>query len=238
MKIIFLGSSHGVPEPNRRCACTMLEISGRYYFVDMGCFAVEDMVTRGIPMDAIQAVFVTHPHGDHTDGLIPFVDLLTWYYRKADPEIYLTKMEQADAIRTWVQVAELEPVRTVFREVKAGTIFDDGFLKVTAIATKHSEKSFAYLMEAEGKTFLFTGDLAHPDKDFPEIVKGKCVDLVVCEGAHFPATDYLPHFKQCNIKKIMVHHYVPWHIPSILKLDQELEKIPVTIVNDGMEVTI
>jgi len=34
MKILFLGTSHGVPEANRRCSCTMIEIGDKRYFVD------------------------------------------------------------------------------------------------------------------------------------------------------------------------------------------------------------
>ena len=100
MRIIFLGTSHGVPEPNRRCSCTMIETKGRYYFVDMGFCAIDDLVTRGIPVEAVKAIFVTHHHGDHTDGLLPFIDLITWYYKKADPLVYLSKIEQGDIIST------------------------------------------------------------------------------------------------------------------------------------------
>ena len=117
-------------------------------------------------------------------------------------------------------------------------IFDDGFLKVTAIATKHCDRSYAYLVEAEGKTVLFTGDLGHPDRDFPEIIKGKTTDLVICEGAHFPVVDYLPHFAQCDIKKVCVNHYAPWNIPHIQQLTKDMGDVPVTMVSDGMEVTL
>lgn len=88
MKITFLGASHGVPEANRRCSCTMVEVSGRYYFVDMGIMAIDELVTRGIPVDAVKGIFITHMHGDHTNGLFSFVDLITWYFKNVDPEIF------------------------------------------------------------------------------------------------------------------------------------------------------
>ena len=53
MRITFIGASHGVPEPNRKCSCTLIEISGRYYFVDMGTPAIDHLVTAGIPVDAV-----------------------------------------------------------------------------------------------------------------------------------------------------------------------------------------
>ena len=238
MKITFLGASHGVPEPHRRCSCTMIEVSGRYYFVDMGCPAIDDLITKGIPVDAVKAIFITHHHGDHTDGLLSMIGLCAWYFKTANPEVYLSKIEQADAIRGWLNTTTMAEQKTPYFEVKPGVIFDDGFLKVTAIATKHCDRSYAYLVEAEGKTVLFTGDLGHPDRDFPEIIKGKTTDLVVCEGAHFPVVDYLPHFAQCDIKKVCVNHYAPWNIPHIQQLTKDMGDVPVTMVSDGMEVTL
>ena len=36
MKLTIMGSSHGIPEPNRSCTCFMIETGGDVYFVDMG----------------------------------------------------------------------------------------------------------------------------------------------------------------------------------------------------------
>ena len=87
MRITFIGASHGVPEPNRKCSCTMIEISGRYYFIDMGTPSIDHLVTAGIPVDAVKGIFITHMHGDHTNGLVSFIDLISWYFKTADPTI-------------------------------------------------------------------------------------------------------------------------------------------------------
>jgi len=65
----------------------MLEIKGRYYFIDMGTPVIDHLVTAGIPIDAVKGVFITHMHGDHTNGLIHFVDLISWYFKTSDPTI-------------------------------------------------------------------------------------------------------------------------------------------------------
>ena len=51
MQITFLGASHGVPEANRRCSCTLIETNGRYYFIDMGVNAIDALRTRGIEVE-------------------------------------------------------------------------------------------------------------------------------------------------------------------------------------------
>ena len=46
MRIVFFGSSHGVPEPGRRCSSAMIEVGERRYFIDMGTQSIEQLITR------------------------------------------------------------------------------------------------------------------------------------------------------------------------------------------------
>ena len=69
MKITIVGSSHGVPEPDRKCSCIKVEIGGNIYFVDMGTPAIDEMRRRGDDVNAVKGVFITHMHGDHIGGL-------------------------------------------------------------------------------------------------------------------------------------------------------------------------
>ena len=78
MKLIFIGTSHGVPETNRRCASCILEVCGNHYLIDMGTQVVEDLRKRGIAVEDVRLAICSHPHGHHTDGLISFVDLVHW----------------------------------------------------------------------------------------------------------------------------------------------------------------
>lgn len=238
MRITFLGSSHGLPEPNRQCTCTMLEIGEKVYFIDMGMMAAGALVTRGIPIEAVKAIFITHPHGDHSDGLVNFVDLITWGYMSADPLIHVPEIEMEKVIHDWLRVigTESRPIR--FAEVRPGLLYDDGALKVTAYATEHCPKSHAFLLEAEGKSILFTGDLKRPSVDFPAVVRERPLDLVVCEAAHFPATEYEPVFQMGQIARICVHHHVPWNLPNIQSLAETMKPVPVTTVYDGLEINL
>ena len=186
MKIVFLGSSHGVPEPNRKCACAMIEVQGRYYFVDMGVMAITDLVTRGIPVDAVKGVFLTHMHGDHINGLVQMADLITWYFKTPDPVIVLPDTRAKEIIDDWLDVTMNGKKQTLrYEKTAPGVVFDDGVLKVTAYPTQHCPNSFAYLAEAEGKRVLFTGDVAKDLRDLAVIFSAYEFDAVVCEFTHF-----------------------------------------------------
>ena len=238
MKFTFIGTSHGIPEANQKCCCTMVEVSGRYYFIDMGTSANEYMVTNGINIHDVKAVFITHMHGDHTDGLVHFADLLSWYYKTADTEIYLPDIRAGKLLEEWIEIT-LSHVRPLnYKEITAGLIYDDGFLKVTALPTLHCKASYAFLLEAEGKKVIFTGDLNRPDNDFPAIAKEIETEFIVAEGAHFEATTYLPHLKACNTKAVYIHHYQPRKIPTVYQLAEDMAPIPVTLLHDDDVVEI
>ena len=50
MKLTFIGSSHGIPEPHRKCSCLMVEAGKNIYFVDMGTNALMPCGTEAAPL--------------------------------------------------------------------------------------------------------------------------------------------------------------------------------------------
>ena len=169
MRIKFIGASHGVPEPNRKCSCTMIEIQGRYYFIDMGTPIIDHLVTAGIPIEAVKGIFITHMHGDHTNGLIHLVDLLSWYYKTSDPVIFLPKTDCVTIMKIGLRQIILRLVNYAMKR-SAGVIYNDGFLKVTAVQTLHSDCSYAFFLEAEGNPFFYRR-FKTSRRDFPAIAK-------------------------------------------------------------------
>lgn len=209
MRLIFIGTSHGVPEANRRCSSCILEVNGSYYLLDMGTQVVEDLRKRGIDIERVRLAICSHPHGDHTDGLISFVDLVNWYFKTADPLILLPDSRLIPPLRAWITVTTNgQPLREgmrieVFRE---GVAYEDENLRVTAIPTKHCACSYAFLMEAENKKILFTGDLCRPSVDFPQIAFETELDLLVCETAHFSPDVCIPFLDKTKAKRVLHTH--------------------------------
>ncbi len=239
MKITFLGSSHGVPETHRKCSCIMIEVGENIYFVDMGTPAIDQLRRRGKSIDAVKGVFITHMHGDHTNGLIQFVDLIAWYFKTPTPVIVLPDPKAEQVINGWLDVT-LNGHQTAleFRQTKEGVVYDDGVLKVTAIATQHCKDSHAYVLEAEGKTVLCTGDLRNPGVDFPYVDKE--LDLMICESAHFPTTDYLPVLEKQHVKKLCITHYSPRQMRSLYEMKAIMDErpMPMVIATDDLELTV
>ncbi|MBE6650069.1 MAG: ribonuclease Z [Ruminococcaceae bacterium] len=248
MKIVFFGTSHGVPEPNRRCSSTMIETGGARYFIDMGTQSIEQLITRGIRPETIKACFITHMHGDHTNGLISFIDLCSWYFKDADPEFYLpgNTDKSVEAIRNWISCVGQEMRAFKFGHVDDGFVYEDESIRLTAFRTKHTDASFSYLLEAEGKRVYFSGDLRSPlylDSplaDIPVQEFDKGLDLAILELAHFDAPDkYYSLLKdKANIKAVCINHYSNIHLQSAFELIKKLPEQKIFLATDGLELEI
>ena len=245
MRITFLGASHGVPEAHRKCSCAMITLGAGQdavrYFVDMGVMAIDWMRTAGIPVSSARAIFITHMHGDHTNGLPHFVDLCSWYFKDANPTVFLPEEEAIPALSGWLAANGTSLREEIRCEITHdGVIYDDGRLTVTAFRTRHCRTSYAYLVEAEGKRVLFTGDLSHkgPADDFPRATLADGLDLAICESAHFPATEYAPLFAENPPRHVVINHYQPRLYPSICALAEALAPTPVDAATDDWNIAL
>ena len=218
MKSTFLGTSAGMPDHDRHCSSTMIEVGERIYFIDAGAPMVDAIRQHGVDPSHIKAVFNTHGHSDHIVGLVHLLDVSTWFYRKVtDYDFYLTEQALADAmISCVVAMEESNPFpaeRLRPHIVKAGVVYEDGVAKVTYIPTRHCEPhpSYAVLFEAEGKRLLFSGDLSKnlEKEDVPTALSEEETELFVCEMAHFTPMHLAPYLATAKTKRVMINHFCP-----------------------------
>ncbi len=246
MRITFFGSSSGSPGPNMKCSCTLIEIGERKYIIDIGTLLIEQLANRDINIAEINALFVTHMHRDHTDGLPSYyLRLHSPYGKDADPELFIPQMPMQpviDALDAWRNcngnTKEARPIK--FRQVKEGEIFNDGVLKVTAYPTQHSEvvNTFSYLLEAEGKRVFFSGDFSRePDQEFHYEILEEQLDLAVCELGHFKAEKYGIIFAEKPPKKLIINHISKKNMASAYDF-RLVSEFPTVLAHDGMVVDV
>lgn len=217
----------------------MLEIGDARYIIDMGTQAIDLLRARNIPIESVRGVFCTHPHGDHTDGVLSFVDLCNWYFRDAEPTVLLPNQELIDALKAYLAATGV-PLRPEFKlgVYHAGVIYEDDIIRVTAIPTQHCKNAHAFFVEAEGKKLLFTGDLKHPTVDFPKVAFEEETDLIVCESAHFSPHDSVKVLEQTKTKRVIINHIAPYRYVDLF--DETAKEHPFLLEDafDGMEVTL
>ena len=128
------------------------------------------------------AVFFTHYHGDHT-GQLPNI--------RKDIPIFMGELTK-DILLTTMQNAEQETINRIksAKIFEAGQTIPIGDITVTPYSIDHSAcDSYMFLIEAEGKKILHTGDFrthGFRGKAVTKILRGliKKVDVLITEGTN------------------------------------------------------
>lgn len=181
-QIIILGTGTPIIDAAHSGPSIGILVGGSFYIFDAGPGVERRMleaVAKGIKIDTIPAVFITHLHSDHTLGL----PALVYYhgpnatFRRGGPlTIYgppgiAEMMEHINAawapdraVRT--QTGGAAPSWEVHgADVSAGTIYHDSNIVVKAFEVPHSvwPHAFGYRVEAPDRTIVISGDTRPTD---------------------------------------------------------------------------
>lgn len=243
MKITFIGTSHGVPERDRKWTSVMICVGENTYVIDAGASVADGIIRAGRHLDSLRAVFITHQHGDHMNGLPALTDIISWYYKNSDPAIFLPNEGIAEPLTSLTDYCLGGHIRDIdYRVTHEGVIYDEEGVRVTAIPTKHISggkfPSFAFLFEAEGKKVLFTGDLSHSCEDYPSVAFEQELDLTVTEAAHFKLTQREDILSKTKTKKMYISHF--YYKQNGDETEKFAADMPfeVVLAEDGMSVEI
>lgn len=77
LHVAMCGTGSPIPDPSRAGPCTAIVAGNRIFIVDVGAAAVRNFGPMGLPVGDVDAVFLTHYHSDHIDGLGELM-LLRW----------------------------------------------------------------------------------------------------------------------------------------------------------------
>lgn len=179
-RLVMLGTGTPQPDPDRSGPATAIVVNGSVYLVDFGPGVVRRaaaaVIDRGImelePTN-IRTVFATHLHSDHTAGY-PDLILTPWTMGRDKPlEVYGPKglKNMTDHIlkaygediavrRDGMEKASTTGWRVNVHEIKAGVIYRDANVTVTAFPTSHGdwEESFGYRFDTVDRSIVISGD--------------------------------------------------------------------------------
>ena len=249
MKLTFLGTSDGIPRPDRACTCMMLEVGGSSYLIDAGA-PVSDILPRmGRSLTEIRTVFNTHIHGDHAAGIYRLADIVNGLYKTHEMDFYIPDEVYSEHIIALIEMTSGHPGTRFDRErIRFHTIdptvpYEDENIKLSYFATGHIDKpyhSYAFLVEAEGKKLLFTGDLSKNlrDDDIPRIAFEEPIDLMVCEFAHIKAEFIEPYLPRIRAKQVFFNHVTtPERIAYVGEMNEKYA-FSAAVPNDGDVITL
>ena len=179
-KVVLLGTGTPIPDPDRSGPATAVVVGDSAYLVDFGPGVVRRvqaaLLQRGITAlepGNLKVAFVTHLHSDHTAG---YSDLIFtgWTSGRSTPlEVYgptgLKAMTEhiLEAYRIDIETrtnpegnqrAILNGWKVNAHEIKAGIIYKDANVTVTAFPTKHAMESFGYRFDTSDRRIVISGD--------------------------------------------------------------------------------
>lgn len=73
LHLALCGTGSPFPDPTRAGPCSAIIAGDRLFIVDTGEGSARNLGYMGIPAAKIEAIFLTHFHSDHIDGLGPFM---------------------------------------------------------------------------------------------------------------------------------------------------------------------
>jgi ribonuclease Z len=203
---------------------TLVRAGNQNLLFDVGRGATIRLTQLGIPLRALDQVFLTHFHSDHTNGL-PDLWLTGWLgtpYASRTKPLPLTGptgvrklaagLEQAyaDDIRIR-QIDESLPLAGIAFEVRefaetGGVVYERDGVRVIAFPNDHGDvihPSVGYRIEYGGHAVVISGD-TRPNANVEKAATG--ADLLVHEIAAAPPGLMQAH---AELKPILAHHTVP-----------------------------
>ena len=207
MRVIMLGTSAAMPNPDRHDTGILITVRDRHYLFDCGHGVTNQIVAAGVNPAEINHIFLTHLHYDHVADLAYFM-ITTWMANRQTAPIIIGPPDTkhlVDAlidtdngayrkdIEARVQYKQRQEnfhvLKPDVREVEPGVIFEDDYVKLSACYVDHIPMEispcFGLRMDTiDGKSVVFSGDTA-PCDDLIELAQG--ADLLIHECT-FPTT--------------------------------------------------
>lgn len=221
MVVTLLGTGTPNPRIDLLGPSTLVEAGGQRLVFDVGRGTTIRLEQAGIRSASVTAVFITHFHSDHTNGL-PDLWLTGWLpplggratpFRVIGPtgmRDMARGLELAYAADVRMRLAE-EGLPAAGARIQATefagdtTVFDEGGVRVTAFAVDHGEflkPAVGYRVSHGGRTVVISGDTRY---SLNLIRHARGADLLLHEVAMAPAEMLaLP-----PIRKIMSVHTSP-----------------------------
>lgn len=200
-----LGTASAMPRVDRNQSAQVLQVHGRLFLIDCGENTQRRIREEGLSFAKIEAVFISHLHGDHVFGLLGLISTMGLYGRVEPLRIFGPAALEAMLVFFKKYFGDGLPFQLEFTEVKASspvTVYENRYVRVSAFPLNHKIETYGYRFDAvptpknpEGAhqpSYAYVSDTA-PFEELPSYVQG--VDVLYHEST------YTAEFEQQALKR-------------------------------------
>lgn len=219
-KVTLMGTGTPGLSVERFGPSTLVQVGNQKLVFDVGRGATIRLNQVGVPLSDVTAVFVTHLHSDHVNGLSDLW-LTGWLpgaggarktpFRIFGPlgtremMLYLEKAHQADIrIRMADEQLPESGIKVDATDVSAGVVYDREGVRVTVFDVDHGEAikpALGYRVDYRGRSVVMSGD-TRPSTNLIKYGKGATVIIhEVMAGTTNPGDEAR--------RRILAHHSSP-----------------------------
>lgn len=221
MQITVVGSGTVVPRLRRRQSCVVVRAGGEMLVFDLGSGAVRGMLRSELDPLAIDRIFFTHFHPDHTVDAVPLLFAMehgveeprTRTLHIAGPEPFLTFWESVRNVwGTWMfdehtEVAELSRDGAEQLELPG--------CRLSWAPAEHRSESIAYRLDAGDTAFVYAGDTEYSPSVI-RLARGADTLLIECSfpddspvPGHLTPKDVARIASEAGVKRVVLTHIYP-----------------------------
>ena len=218
VEVLFLGSGDAFGSGGRFQACIYVRGGGTQFLLDCGASSLIAMRRFGVDPSGVDAVLLSHLHGDHFGGL-PFLVLDAQFSHRTRPLVVAGPAGVEGRVRDAMEVLfpgssrverafALEFVELADRqEVALGPV------SITAFGVVHASGAppLALQVRCDGKVVAYSGDTEWTDA-LVDVARG--ADLFVCEAYffekrikyHLDCRTLLEHRRRLECRRLILTH--------------------------------
>src|SRR5215204_395254 len=252
MEITVVGSGPVVPRLERRQSCVVVRAGGQTLVFDLGSGAVRGMLRSGLDPLAVDRIFFTHFHPDHTVDVVPLLFAINYGApEKRTLPLYLTGPEPF--LQFWQSVMQVwgdwltGEHATLVSELpqECSSPIDLAGCRLTWAPAEHRRESISYRLEAQGGAFVYSGDTEYSGS-VVELARGADTLLIECSfpdetpvPGHLTPSGVARIASEAGVDRVILTHIYPAadsaSLPSDVARNYDGE---ILVAEDGLQFSV
>lgn len=218
--LTLLGTSSGVPQPNRVCSGAVLQVGSELLLIDCGGGVTSAFLRAGFDFRDVTTIIISHSHSDHVCELSLFLQGMYLARKEGRVTVYLPEEFVAE-FKRYLTAVYLFPERFPFQfEIQgyAGRLELARPTRIRSFPNSHLRKyepflasasganrmqSHSFIIETGGTRLLYTADIGSGEDVLPYLEGVTCL---VTELSHVDREAYLSAVKERGVERVVVTH--------------------------------